>query len=46
LDPGTPFYVIFIPVFAVLAFLIGTAIAFIAMSNRAEPPEEDSQPAH
>lgn len=42
------FYLIFIPALAILAFLIGSAVAFIAMSGRIEPSDEDGsgQPAH
>jgi hypothetical protein len=39
----TGFYLLFIPIFTVLAFLIGSAIAFIAMSGREEP--SDNEPA-
>jgi len=37
----TAFYVIFIPVFTVLAFLIGCTIAFIAMSAKQDPATGD-----
>jgi hypothetical protein len=38
----TSFYWIFIPVFTIMAFLIGSAIGFIAMSGREEPTDGES----
>ena len=44
------FYLLFIPGFTILAFLIGSILATIAMSDKVELPEEDEtpdgQPAH
>jgi hypothetical protein len=44
------FYLLFIPGFTILAFLIGALLATIAMSAKVEAPNEDevaeSQPAH
>lgn len=47
MDPGV-FYLIFIPGFTILAFLTGSLVAWIAMSDRSEPVEEpgEGQPAH
>jgi hypothetical protein len=43
-------YIIFVPVFTILAFLVGSALAFIAMANtRQDPTSDDSsegEPAH
>jgi hypothetical protein len=43
------FYLLFIPGFTILAFLIGALLATMAMSGKVELPEEDevseSQPA-
>ena len=38
----TGFYLLFIPIFTILAFLIGSAIAFIAMSGREEPADDEA----
>ena len=44
------FYLLFIPGFTILAFLIGALLATMAMSARVELPNEDEvsegQPAH
>ena len=42
------FFFLFIPGFTILAFLAGSFIAYIAMTGRIEPADEesDSQPAH
>jgi len=44
------FYLLFIPGFTILAFLIGALLATIAMSAKVELPTEDEvsdgQPAH
>ena len=44
MELGTPFYVIFIIVFALLAFGAGSAVAFMAMSAKIDPTDEE-QPA-
>jgi len=38
----TVFYLLFIVVFTILAFLIGTGLAFAAMSGRVEPDDSES----
>jgi hypothetical protein len=42
------FYLLFIPGFTILAFLVGCAIAWFAMMDRIEPDddEREGQPAH
>jgi hypothetical protein len=44
------FYLLFIPALAILAFLVGSILATMAMSNRVDmPPDDDGsegQPAH
>ncbi|MFN2465372.1 MAG: hypothetical protein ABR598_03800 [Candidatus Dormibacteria bacterium] len=44
-------YILFVPGFTILAFLIGTGLAFIAMSAKQdpagdEPAAEGEEPAH
>ncbi|MDP9325798.1 MAG: hypothetical protein M3O87_04580 [Candidatus Dormibacteraeota bacterium] len=45
---NTGLYLLFIPGFAILAFLTGTIVAAIAMSNGVEYGDEDGEgePAH
>ena len=38
----TAFYLVFVVVFTILAFLIGTFLAFGAMSGRVEPADADA----
>lgn len=42
------FYLLFVPGFTILAFLVGTSIAWFAMMDRVEPEDDDkeSQAAH
>ena len=40
---SAPLYWIFIPGFTILAFLIGTIVAVIAMSDRVEPTPDESE---
>jgi hypothetical protein len=44
----TVFYLVFVVLFTILAFLIGTGLAFAAMSGRVEPAESegDGAPSH
>jgi hypothetical protein len=42
-------YFLLIPVMAVIVFLLGSAVAFFAMSERVDPADDEnaeSQPAH
>lgn len=39
----TAFYILFVVGFTILAFLIGTGLAFAAMSGRIERPEPDGE---
>jgi hypothetical protein len=42
-------YFVLIPVVAVIVFLLGSAVAWFAMSDRIEPTDDEnaeSQPAH
>ena len=45
---NSAFMLLFIPGFTILAFLIGSGIAFIAMSNKIEPADHqgESEAAH
>lgn len=35
-------YILFVPGFTILAFLIGTGFAFMAMSAKQEPADDDA----
>lgn len=47
---ATSFYLLFIPGFTIVSFLIGSVLATIALGNRVDMPAEDEeaegQPAH
>ena len=40
---NSAFYLLFIPGFTIMAFLIGSAIAFIAMSNKIDPADDEQE---
>ena len=40
---NSAFLLLFIPGFTILAFLIGSGIAFIAMSGRIEPTDDEGE---
>lgn len=40
---NSAFYLLFIPGFTIIAFLIGSAIAFVAMSNKIEPTDDETE---
>ena len=40
---NSAFYLLFIPGFTIIAFLIGSAIAFMAMSNKTEPTDGETE---
>ncbi len=35
-------YILFVPGFTILAFLVGTGLAFVAMSAKQEPPGDEA----
>jgi len=41
------FYLLFIPALAIVAFLVGSDLATMAMSNRVDvPPDDEASDAH